>query len=247
LYNLKYRFNIGRGKKGLMLLDCDKCTSNGVCFYSKIKSSVTKRNWNHLKNTKTLKKDEIIFNEGETPKNFYIVCSGKVSITKKSINGEKMILSIRTPGHMFGYGCLCKEGNYIATAKTIINTTISYFSKEKWIEILKSDFDFSLEIMKLFCTEISNLQTRLCMMAWQNAEEKVVNALINHISFVTQNDPNPILSIKRSEIAEICGLRVETVVRTLQKLEDKKIIKRDGQKIKILSLSKLLEINSNYL
>jgi CRP-like cAMP-binding protein len=85
------------------------------------------------------------------------------------------------------------------------------------------------------------------MMAWQNAEEKVINVIINHISFVTQNDPNPIVSIKRSEIAEICGLRVETVVRTLQKLEDKKIIKRDGQKIKILSLSKLLEINSNYL
>jgi len=230
-----------------MVIDCNKCGGKSLCFYSKIKSPITKARWNNLKNTKSFIKNEFVFVEGETPKNFYIVCNGKISITKTSANGDRIILSIRTPGHMFGYACMFRESNYISTAKAIIPTTVSYFSKEKWIEILKSDFDFSLEIMKLFCTEIGNLQTRLCMMAWQSAEEKVVNTLINHISFVTQNDPNPVLSIKRNEIAEICGLRIETVVRTLQKLENKKIIKREKQKIKILSLQKLIEINKKHL
>jgi len=236
-----------RGRKGIVFLDCSKCNSRELCFYSKIKSPITRARWNHSKNTRTFRKEEIIFLEGDIPHNFYVVCDGRVSISKTLSNGKKTILSIRTPGHMFGYACICRGTRYIITAKSITDTKVSCFPKEKLIEMFRADFNFCLEIIKLLCVEIGNLQTRLCMMAWQNAEEKVINVIINHISFVTQNDPNPILSIKRSEIAEICGLRVETVVRTLQKLEDKKIIKRDGQKIKILSLNKLIEINSNYL
>ncbi|MCX7905880.1 MAG: Crp/Fnr family transcriptional regulator [Elusimicrobiales bacterium] len=230
----------------MLLVDCLSCRSKECCIFSKIKNELTKKNWNELKKICFHKKGDIIFQEGEIPKSFFIVCNGKVKIYKTSSKGNQMIISIRTPGSIFGYACLCRDDIYTATAKVSENSTIAIFPKEFWIDLLKSDFDFSLEIMKLMCSEIGYLQMRLAQIAYQTADEKVASVLINHIKFTTNTNKEPEISeLKRSDIAEICGIRIETVVRTLQKLEEKKIIKRKGSNIKIINLQELIKINGN--
>ncbi len=227
----------------MVSLDCNACKFKLQCLYSKITSQITRVRWNELKRTRIYKKNEAIFNEGETPNSFFCVCKGRVKVTKTSDNGESIILGIRNPGMMFGYACLCKATNYTVSAKAMGESLISVFHKDVWVDLLKSDFEFCLELMRLFCAEIGNLQTRLATMAYKSAEEKIASVLLNHISFTTQSTPTPtVYNLKRNEIAELCGLRVETVVRTLQKLERKKIIKRESHAIKILQIKQLIEL-----
>lgn len=229
----------------MLIIDCNKCKEKDYCIFSKIKSEETKKRWNESKRICFHKSGDTVFREGETPNSFYIVCSGKVKIYKSSKNGNQMIVSIRLPGNIFGYTCICRNDTvYHITAKVAENSTISLFPREIWIDLLKSDFDFSLEIMRLMCSEIGNLQMRLAQIAYQNADEKVASVLLNHIAFTTHTDKVPeIVKLKRTDIAEICGLRIETVVRTLQKFENKKIIKRTGTTIKIINLDELIKMN----
>jgi DNA-binding MarR family transcriptional regulator len=80
-------------------------------------------------------------------------------------------------------------------------------------------------------------------MLYKNARERIVNVLLNHISFTTQASKIPtVYNLKRNEIAELCGLRVETVVRMLRKLEKKKIIKRERNAIKIIDMKSMLNL-----
>ncbi len=228
------------------IVDCKKCIKNDICIYSKIKSEKAKEMWNELKRICYHKNGDFIFQEGDNPKSFFIVCSGKVKIFKNSGNGNFMIISIKPPGSMFGYSCMCREDTYIVSAKSMENTTIATFPKDFWVNILKNDFDFSLEIMRLMCIEIGYLQTRLAHIAYHTAEEKVASVLLNHIRFTTQGEKEPEISqLKRTDIAELCGLRIETVVRTLKKFESKKIIKRSGMKINILNMAELLKFSSS--
>jgi len=233
----------------MVSLDCNVCRFKLQCLYSKITSQITRVRWNELKRTRIYQKNESIFNEGEIPNSFFCVCKGRVKITKSSSSGDSIIIGIRNPGMMFGYACLCRDSSYITSSKAMNESLISVFHKDVWTDLLKSDFEFSIELMRLFCAEIGNLQTRLATMAYQSAEEKIASVLLNHISFTTQSTPTPtVYNIKRNEIAELCGLRVETVVRTLQKLERKKIIKRESHAIKILQIKQLIELkgeNSN--
>ncbi|MCX7641199.1 MAG: Crp/Fnr family transcriptional regulator [Elusimicrobiales bacterium] len=226
------------------IVDCRRCIINDYCIFSKIKLESTKKRWNELKRICFHKKGDIIFQEGEIPKSFFILCNGKIKIYKTSSNGNQMIINIRTPGSIFGYSCLCRNDIYTTSAKVSENSTIAIFPKEFWIDLLKRDFDFSIEIMKLMCSEIGYLQMRLAQIAYQTADEKVASVLINHIRFTTNTNKEPeIYGLKRSDIAEICGLRIETVVRTLQKFEEKKVIKRIGSNIKIINLQELIKIN----
>lgn len=225
-------------------LDCDKCSFRKQCIYSQIKNPKTKRIWNTNKRSCINHDGDIIFQEGDYPENFMLVCKGRVKLYKTTPSGEQVITAIKYPGNMFGYSCVCREDRFILNAKAMGEIYISFFPKKFFIEMLRNDFDFCYAIMKIFCMDIGNLQTKIASMAYQTAEEKIAGILLNHISFSTKNTPTPtIYGLKRTEIAEISGLRIETVVRTLARFEKKKIIKRERDSIKILDMDKLLEIN----
>ena len=223
-------------------LDCNLCKFKNQCLYSKLTSQLIRARWNKLKIIKNYKNGETIFDEGDTPNSLFCVCKGRVKITKTSDNGENAIISIRKPGMMFGYSSMCQGANYTASI-AMGDVYISSFNKNTWLEFLRLDFDFSIEIMKSFCTEIEDLQTRIALMLYKNARERIVNVLLNHISFTTQASKIPtVYNLKRNEIAELCGLRVETVVRMLRKLEKKKIIKRERNAIKIIDMKSMLNL-----
>lgn len=228
------------------LIDCNKCIGKKVCVYSKIKSEYAKRLWNESKRICFHKEGDIIFSIGDIPNSFFIVCSGKVKISKPSSSGNNIVIGIKTQGSIFGYSCMCREDIYNTTATSMDNSTIGIFPKKLWLDILKSDFEFSVEIMKLMCIEIGYLQSRISHIAYKTADEKIASALINHIRFTSHDEAKPeVIHLKRIDIAEMCGLRIETVVRTLQKFEKKNIIERKGVNIKIININELINISNN--
>ncbi len=231
----------------MVSLDCNICNHKNNCLYSKINSHITRARWNELKKTFIYKKNDYVFKEGETPQYFFCVCKGKIKIEKNTLNGNEAIISIRAPGMMFGYACLCKNKKYELSAISMGESFVSGFHKDLWIEILKSDFEFCIEIMRQFCIEIGNLQEKIASTLYQTAEEKISSVLLNHISFPTHTEQIPVVyNLKRNDIAKLCGLRIETVVRILKKLEKDKIIKRDKSYIRVLNIDKL-KSNANNL
>lgn len=226
-----------------MPINCEVCSIKDICIFSKIKLENTKKLWNNTKRVCYYKNGDRIYNQGEKPQNMFILCSGKVKIYHK-INGSQIITAIKTPGSLFEYSCICKDIIYTTTSIACENTIVSYFPINAWLEILRSDFDFSIELMKLMCSEIGHLQTRLAQIAYHDANEKIASTLITHIKFTSHTSKIPEVSgLKRTDIAEICGLRLETVVRVLKKFENKKIIKRKGNVIRILNIDALSRIS----
>ena len=49
--------------------------------------------------------------------------------------------------------------------------------------------------------------------------------------------------ISRKDLAELCGMSMESVVRILAEFKNEKIIDMKGKKIEILNLKRLTEIN----
>ncbi|MEF3280003.1 MAG: Crp/Fnr family transcriptional regulator [Elusimicrobiota bacterium] len=229
----------------MLSLDCNNCKFSSNCLYSKIKLEQVRQKWNKYKRTCSYRNGDIIYNEGDVPTAIYNVCKGRVKISRSSASGENIIIWIKNPGSMFGYYSLCRNELHKSSSKSMGDTIISTFPKDFFVDLLKSDFEFTLEIIKGFCSDILYLQTRLSNMAYKTAEEKIASVLINHISFSTKNTKTPyVYNLKRTEISEIAGLRIETVVRTLQKFEKRKIIKREQNSIKILSIDDLLKISN---
>lgn len=223
---------------------CDECKFISSCFYSLIDISQTKQKWNTYRKIISFNDHSKVYNEGDKADGVYVVCCGRVKMYK-SFNGSGQILtSIKKPGSIFGYEAICKEYHYSCDAITMGNTNLNFIKKEYFLDMLLNDNVLMFRMIKILCLDIDYLQLRLLNIAYQSSDKKIADVLLNHISYSTKTSKTPIVyNLKRTEIAELCGLRIETVVRTLAKFEKEKIIKRKINSIEIIQPHKLMNIS----
>ena len=227
--------------------ECGVCRFKADCFYSKLDAEAQK-NWSGLRLARKFKDEEEIYSETQRPLGVYTVCKGRAKIYSTDSKGQQMITWIRHPGETFGHIALFADTGYGSDSQAMGDTVLSFVDTKK----LENFLDKNPGIYKLFLQKISlemhQLQLKLKDTAYKPARSKVARALINAISFKSKDTTTPAIhGLKRTEIAEITGLALETVVRTLAELEKRHIIKREIKSIKILdhaALSKIADPHS---
>jgi CRP/FNR family transcriptional regulator len=225
--------------------DCFSCSFKPFCFSDHLEPDAQKA-WNDIRSARRFKDDEDIYAECDKPAGIFVVCKGRAKVFTTDIKGRQLIIWIRRPGEIFGHIALFAAGDYLCNARSMGDTTLSYIDAKVLGEFLNSyPGTYSLFLNKI-ANEVRTIQLKLKDTAYKPAGSKVALALINAVSFRSGNTAAPaIYGLKRTEIAEITGLALETVVRALAELEKKKIIKRENKAIKILDYPVLSRIAGN--
>lgn len=222
--------------------DCGVCRFKAGCFYSKLDAQAQKA-WGALKLGRKFADEESIYNECQQPLGVYTVCKGRAKVFSTDDKGQQMITWIRHPGETFGHIALFSENEYFCNAKAMGDTVLSFVEKKKLEDFLAAHPKTYTLFLRKIAAEMHTLQLKLNDTAYKPARSKVAKALINAISFKSKDTSAPAIhGIKRTEIAEITGLALETVVRTLAELEKRSVIKRETKAIKILDYPALVRI-----
>ena len=222
--------------------DCGVCRFKANCFFSKLDAQAQKT-WSSLRLARKLTGEEEIYSESQQPQGVYIVCKGRVKIFSTDAKGQQLITWIRHPGETFGHIALFSENEYYCNSRAMGETILSFVDKKKLQDFLETHpKTYSLFLHKI-ATEMRVLQLKLKDTAYKPARSKVARALLNAISYKSKDTTTPAIhGLKRTEIAEITGLALETVVRTLAELEKRHIIKRETKAIKILDYPTLVRV-----
>jgi len=222
--------------------DCGVCRFKVNCLFSRLDAQAQK-DWNSIKLGCKLADDESIYNECQQPQGIYTVCKGRAKVFSTDAKGQQMITWIRHPGETFGHIALFSENDYFCNSRAMGETILS-FVDTKGIEKFLTDHPKTYRLfLHKVATELRTLQLKLKDTAYKPARSKVARALLNAISYRSKDTERPaIFGLKRTEIAEITGLALETVVRTLAELEKRSIIKREAKSIKILDHATLQRV-----
>ena len=222
--------------------DCGICRFKANCIYVHLDAEAQK-GWNALRLAHKFKDEDEIYSQSEQPQGLFTVCKGRVKIFSTDAKGQQMITWIRHPGETFGHIALFSGNDYYCDGRTMGETTLSFVSRKKLEEFMdKHPKTYKLFLFKL-ANEMHAMQLRLNDTAYKSARSKVARALINAISYKSKDTSTPAIhGLKRTEIAEITGLALETVVRTLADLEKRHIIKREPKAIKLLDCALLTRI-----
>ena len=199
--------------------------------------------WNDIRLGATLPADHDIYSECQTPEGVFIVCKGRTKVFSTDAKGSQMITWIRHPGEIFGHIALFSQNEYLCNGRTMGPTTVSFIGTKAMNEFLSAYPKTYPLLLHKISNEIRAIQLKLKDTAYKPAKSKVALALINAISYKSKNTASPAIhGLKRTEIAEITGLALETVVRALAELEKKKVIKRETKAIKILDYAALARL-----
>lgn len=180
---------------------------------------------------KTYEKNEIIFSENDTARYYFQIVEGMVKMNNFNDDGKEFIQGVFYKGQSFGEPPLFVDINYPANAMTLSKCTILVLPKKRLLALLFQHPDVHLEITK-------NLAKRLhykAIIASEISSQEPEHRVLRFMDYLKQDLTkiegkfNFEIAYTRQQIADILGLRVETVIRAIKNLEAKnevQIIKR---------------------
>ena len=177
-----------------------------------------------------LKKDDIIFREGEVASHYFQVLKGSVKMITNSPDGKEFIQGIFKTQDSFGEPPLFCHFFYPSMAIALEPTLISKLAKDKFFKLLNENFEIHLHLDRVLCERLKYKSMVLSEISIYDPEHRIMSLLkylkndtgqrATHKSGTVRSNHTYIVPFTRQQIADMSGLRVETVIRTVKKMEE---------------------------
>lgn len=161
-----------------------------------------------------------IFGEGEPIENVYKVVSGAVRTYKLLSDGRRQIGDFHIAGDVFGLE-VGEERQF--TAEAIADAVVVVASRNIVVSMAADDADLASELWNHTANDLRRAQNHLMLLGRKRAQERVATFLLD-MAGRNQADIIVELPMSRQDIADYLGLTIETVSRTLTRLEDDETI-----------------------
>lgn len=181
---------------------------------------------------KKLNTGEIIFQESSACQFYYQLVTGTVKWYNVDEEGKEFIQTIIETGECFGEIPLFDGGIYAATAIAEEPTMLIRLSKSSFLQLLKENPTIHFSFTKLLAKRVRFKFLLLKSLALQAPEARIAT-LINYLKKENKNFCSDChqLNLTRQQIADMTGLRVETVIRTIRSMHEKGILTIEKGKV----------------
>ncbi len=165
---------------------------------------------------------ETIFHEGHSCFFYNQLVSGRVRWINTTNEGKECIHYIIEPGESFGELPLFDDEPYAASAIAEEDSILIRLHKPTFISLLKENADIHFEFTKILSKRL-RFKLAIIQSFASHCPEKMIATVLNQFKSENKNfcgDCNQ-LNLTRQQIADMTGLRVETVIRTMRTMHDK--------------------------
>ncbi len=190
-----------------------------------------------------LKKDDVIFREGDEALNYFQIQKGSVKMITNSEEGQEFIQGIFKAEDSFGEPPLFCSFPYPSAAVALVPTVIVKLSKVNFLLLLKENFEIHLRLDEILCQRLKYKSMILSEISFYDPEHRIMSLLkylkedssrnTSSKNGMTRSNHSYVVPFTRQQIADMSGLRVETVIRTVKKMESDGKLQLDGRKIKL--------------
>lgn len=169
----------------------------------------------------SLKKDDNLFYEGDRPTHYYQIKEGSIKVSNYSDDGKEFVQGIFSTKESLGEPPLFGEFGYPGTACVIVPSLVFAVRKEHFKKLLKENFTVQMKLLKTLSKRLHYKAMIMREISSYDPEHRILS-LIDYLKKKDNVTTDYKVSITRQQIANLTGLRVETVIRAIKQLEEKK-------------------------
>ena len=187
-------------------------------------------------------KGECIFFEGDVADGFYIVVTGRVKISKVSLEGREQILHIFGPGEPFGEAAVFCEQPFPANAEALIATQLLFLPRIEFVNLIRRHPSMALNMLAVLSQRLKAFTLQIENLSLKEVPGRLSSYLLLALKeqWSDQDDQTVItLPISKGQLASLLGTTPETLSRILTKMSAEKLIKVQGSKIELLDQPKI--------
>jgi len=178
------------------------------------------------------KKDDYVFFEDDNPDYYYQIKSGTIKMSSFSHDGQEFIQGLFYQGQSFGEPAIFGTFPYPSNAIAMTESVLYRLNIPIFFEILKNHFELHKKF-NLILAERLRYKSTLLKEISSYSPDHIILTLLRYIRERDQKDLNRSYTVPytRQQIADMTGLRVETVIRTIKKLQKEKKLEIREHKI----------------
>lgn len=176
----------------------------------------------------SLPPDELIFSEKTDARFYYQIKTGKIKMFNLNESGREFIQGLFADGDSFGEPPLFADIKYPASAATVKQSEFYKLSKEKLMDLLGEHPKIGLKFTRAMAKRLYYKAMILNEITNHPPEHRILT-LIDYLKKKHGTTEAYKVKLTRQQIADLTGLRVETVIRAVKQLEQDgeiEIIKR---------------------
>ncbi|RPJ69275.1 MAG: Crp/Fnr family transcriptional regulator [Acidobacteria bacterium] len=174
----------------------------------------------------SLSKGETLFDQGSTANHFFQVRTGKVKMVSYNDQGREFVQGIFTDGQSFGEPPFFNDLPYPAAAVAVEDSIVWKCGRAAFLKLLAERPEVHLQVTKVLSGRLVYKSMMLAEIAVEEAEHRLTR-LIEYLRDASR-DPDADrfrVPLTRQQLADMTGLRVETVVRTIKAMEQKGVLR----------------------
>lgn len=178
-------------------------------------------------------KGEIIVKYDTVPRFFFQIHKGEVKMMNLNEDGKEFVQGIFGANQTFGEPPLFVGRNYPADAVALTDVEMYCLPKAQLMILLNEHPEIAIILIENLSKRLHYKSVMAVEIAFENPEHRIMKLINYYVTYLnaTKELQGYKIDLTRQQIADLTGLRVETVIKSVKKLEKEGEIKIIDRKI----------------
>ena len=187
---------------------------------------------------------ELIYVEGETPRQLFCLLSGKVKIFKEGV-GRSQTVRILQAVEYFGYRAAMSQQQFITAASAYEESFIVKFPLALVKKYIQENARLAWFFIQRLATALGRSDERTVSLTQKHLRGRLADSILYlYECYGTQPDGHTLAcSLSREDLANLSNMTTNNAIRTLSQFATDGVVTLDGRTIRIESLATLHQIS----
>jgi CRP-like cAMP-binding protein len=185
---------------------------------------------------------QTLYHEDTPALGLFVLCSGRIKVSRTEGNGREQILRLVDPGAILGEEALIESSRYVGSAQALEDSQAAFIAREDALRLLHAHSGMAMNLLRHLCRVLAATQAGLTRVALADARSRMAGLLLDLSRRYGQRTREGVqlsLNVSRGEMAAMIGLTPETAMRLLSEFRDEGILRTDQRKLTLLQPERL--------
>ncbi len=192
--------------------------------------------------TAILDKGAVLFHEGDTGDQLYVVVEGKVKLSRSGSAGRENLLAVLGPGQMFGELSVFDPGPRSSTATAVTRSEIRVLEHDELIRWLTGRPEVARGLLAQLAGRLRKTNDVVADLVFSDVPGRVAKALLDLASRFGETEDDGVHvhhDLTQEELAQLVGASRETVNKALADFASRGWIRLEPRSVTLIDVERV--------